>query len=112
MVLHCPVLSRNQELESRRLRAIIRGRPCISPRVAARTLTIAKEETPDKLTIVQTLTTEGGARTMALAPKTQRFYTCTAQIAPEPASPPPAVGERRRPSYVPGTFHLLVYGTE
>jgi len=76
------------------------------------TLTIAKEETPDKLTVVQTLTTERGARTMALDSRTQRVYTCTAQIAPEPASPSPAAGERRRPSYVLGTFHLLVYGTE
>jgi len=73
------------------------------------TLTIAKEETPDKLAVVQTLTTERGARTMALDSKTQRVYTCTAQIAPEPASPSPPAGERRRPSYVPGTFHLLVY---
>jgi len=73
------------------------------------TLTIAKEETPDKLAVVQTLTTERGARTMALDSKTQRVYSCTAQIAPEPASPSPPAGERRRPSYVPGTFHLLVY---
>ena len=76
------------------------------------TLTIAKEETPDKLAVVQTLTTERGARTMALDPKMQRIYTCTAQIAAKPASPSPAAGERPRPSYVPGTFHILVYGTK
>ncbi len=77
------------------------------------TLTIAKEETPDKLAVVQTLTTERGARTMALDPKTKRVYTCTAQIAPEPASPSPAApGERRRPNYLPATFRLLVYGTK
>jgi DNA-binding beta-propeller fold protein YncE len=76
------------------------------------TLTIAKEETPDKLSVVQTLTTERGARTMVLDPKTQRIYTCTAQIAAEPASPSPGAGERPRPSYVPGTFHVLVYGTK
>jgi YVTN family beta-propeller protein len=75
------------------------------------TLTIAKEQTPDKLTVVQTLTTERGARTIAFDSKTKRIYTCTAQIAPEPASPSPATGERRRPTYVPDTFHLLVYGT-
>ena len=73
------------------------------------TITIAKEEALDKLAVVQTLTTERGAHTMALDPATHRIYTCTAQIAPEPASPSPPVGERRRPSYVPGTFHLLVY---
>jgi len=73
------------------------------------TITIAKEEALDKLAVVQTLTTERGARTMALDPATHRIYTCTAQIAPEPASPSPPAGESRRPNYVPGTFHLLVY---
>jgi YVTN family beta-propeller protein len=72
------------------------------------TLTIAKEEALDKLTLVQTLTTELGARTMALDPGTHRICTCTAQIAPD-ARPSPSPGERRRPSYVSGTFHLLVY---
>ena len=75
------------------------------------TLTIAKEEGLDKLTVVQTLTTERGARTMALDPGTHRIYTCTAQIAPD-TGPSPSPGERRRPNYVPGTFHLLIYGTE
>jgi hypothetical protein len=74
-------------------------------------LTIAKEEGLNKLTVVQTLTTERGARTMALDPGTHRIYTCTAQIAPD-TGPSPSPGERRRPNYVPGTFHLLIYGTE
>ncbi len=71
------------------------------------TVTIAKERAPDQLTVVQTLTTERGARTMALDPTTHCIYTATAQIAPEQSSPSP--GERRRPNYVPGTFHVLVY---
>jgi YVTN family beta-propeller protein len=75
------------------------------------TVTIAKEEALDKLTVVQTLTTEPGARTMALDPGTHRIYTCTAQIAPD-TGPSPSPGERRRPNYVPGTFHVLVYGME
>lgn len=75
------------------------------------TLTIAKEEALDKLTTVQTLKTELGARTMALDPGAHRVYTCTAQIAPD-TGPSPSPGERRRPNYVPGTFHVLVYGTE
>ena len=75
------------------------------------TVTIAKEEALDKLTVVQTLTTEPGARTMALDPGTHRIYTCTAQIAPD-TGPSPSPGEHRRPNYVPGTFHVLVYGTE
>jgi YVTN family beta-propeller protein len=75
------------------------------------TLTIAKEEAPDKLTVVQTLATERGARTMALDPATHRVYTCTAQVAPDTGSSP-SPGEHRRPNYVPGTFHVLVYGAE
>jgi YVTN family beta-propeller protein len=74
------------------------------------TMTIAKEEGPDKLTAFQTLKTERGARTMALDPITHRVYTATAQIAPDATTPAP--GERRRPNYVPGTFHLLVYAPE
>jgi len=75
------------------------------------TLTIVKEETPDKLTVVQTLATERGARTMALDPVTHRIYVATAEIAPQRGNPSPLSGERRRSDYVPGTFHLLVYGT-
>src|SRR6476661_8670791 len=43
------------------------------------TTTIAKEEAPDKLTVLQTLKTAHGARTMALDPKTHRIYLPTAQ---------------------------------
>jgi len=72
------------------------------------TTTIAKEETPDKLTVVQTLKTERGARTMALDPTTHKIYLATAQFEPQPE---PAAGERRqRPKMVPGTFEILVYG--
>ena len=75
------------------------------------TITIAKEEGRDKLTVFQTLKTERGARTMALDPKTHRIYTATAQVASDQATPAP--GEKwRRPTYVPETFHLLVYGPE
>jgi YVTN family beta-propeller protein len=72
------------------------------------TTTIAKEETPQKLTVVQTLKTERGARTMALAPKTHRIYLPTAQFQPPPS---PSPGESpRRPTIVPNTLKLLVYG--
>ena len=70
------------------------------------TITIAREEAPDKLTVLQTLKTERGARTMALDPKTHRIYLPTAQLAPAPspgASP-------ARASVVPNTLKLLVYG--
>ena len=72
------------------------------------TTTIAKEETPDKLTVVQTLKTERGARTMALDPKTHRIYLPSAQFQPPPSPPPGA--SPARPTIVPNTLKLLVYG--
>jgi YVTN family beta-propeller protein len=72
------------------------------------TTTIAKEETPDKLTVVQSLKTERGARTMALDPQTHRIYLPTAQFQPAP-SPSPGVSPTR-PTIVPNTLKLLVYG--
>jgi DNA-binding beta-propeller fold protein YncE len=74
------------------------------------TTTIAKEEAPDKLTVVQTLMTERGARTMALDPRTHKIYLATAKFG---AQPEPANGERRRrPPMIPGTFKILVYGMD
>jgi YVTN family beta-propeller protein len=70
--------------------------------------TIAKEETPQKLAVVQTLKTERGARTMALDPQTHRIYLPTAQFQP-PASPSPGASPGR-PTIVPNTLKLLVYG--
>jgi YVTN family beta-propeller protein len=74
------------------------------------TTTIAKEETPEKLTVVQTLKTERGARTMAIDPKTERIYLPTAQLQPAPSPSPGATPAR--PAIVPNTFKLLIYGRE
>src|SRR5215831_2179448 len=71
------------------------------------TTTIAKEETPNKLVVVQILKTERGARTMALDPRTHRIYLPTAQFAPAPSPSPGA--SPARPSIVPNTLKLLVY---
>jgi len=72
------------------------------------TTTIAKEETPEKLTVVQTLKTERGARTMALDPQTHRIYLPTAKFQPPPTPSPGA--SPSRPTIVPNTLKLLVYG--
>src|SRR6266404_698038 len=72
------------------------------------TTTIAKEETPDKLSVVQTLKTERGARTMALVPKTHRIYLPTARFEPAPSPSPGA--SPARPKIIPNTLKLLVYG--
>jgi YVTN family beta-propeller protein len=72
------------------------------------TVTIAHEDSPDKLTVVQTLITEPRARTMTLDPKTHRIYLASAKF--EAPSEPPAAGQRQRPKMVPGSFKILVYG--
>src|SRR5207245_9642076 len=72
------------------------------------TTTIAKEEAPDKLTVVQTLKTKRGARTMALDPKTHRIYLPSAQFQPAPSPTPGA--SPTRPTVVPNTLKMLVYG--
>ena len=72
------------------------------------TTTIAKEETPQTLTILQTLKTERGARTMALDSQTHRIYLPSAQFQPPPSPAPGA--SPARPSIVPNTLKLLIYG--
>jgi hypothetical protein len=69
--------------------------------------TIAKEDAPDKLSVVQTLQTERGARTIALDPGTHRIYLPTAKFGPEPT---PGGEGPHRPPILPNTFKLLVYG--
>lgn len=71
-------------------------------------VTIAQEDSPDQLTVVQTLTTQRGARTMALDPKTHKLYLAVAEF--EPAANAGADAPRQRPKPVPGTFKILVYG--
>jgi DNA-binding beta-propeller fold protein YncE len=66
------------------------------------TTTIARED-GDKLTVVQTLKTERGARTMALDPATHKIYLASAKFDA------PAAGQRRG-KMIPGTFKILVYG--
>ena len=65
-------------------------------------VTVIHEDTPDKYSVVQTVPTEKGARTMALDDKSNTVYTVTAQFDPTP--PPP--GQRRK--MIPDTFELLV----
>ena len=73
------------------------------------TVTIAREDGPDKLAVVQTLATERGARTMALDPTTHRIYLASAKFE-APAAGQNAGGRRGR--MVPGSFKVLVYGME
>jgi YVTN family beta-propeller protein len=69
------------------------------------TLTVIHEDTPDRYSVVQTLTTMPGARTMTLDYATHTVYTASAEYEPVPAG---AQANRRRPPLVPGTFAVLV----
>jgi DNA-binding beta-propeller fold protein YncE len=71
------------------------------------TVTIAREESPDKLVVVQTLHTQPSARTMALDPKTHRIYLAAATLQKAKAGTPEVPHHR---ATVPGSFKLLVYG--
>ena len=70
-------------------------------------VTIAKEESPERLSILQTLVTQRGARTMALDPTTHKIYLATADFEPMPSPSPGA--PRQRPKIIPGTMRVLVY---
>ena len=70
--------------------------------------TIVQEETPVKLAVIQTLTTEQRARTIALDAGTHRIYLPTAQFLPAPSPSPGA--SPGRPTVAPNTFKVLVYG--
>jgi len=69
---------------------------------------IFHEDSPDKLSAVETVKTEFGAKTMALDAETHNLLVDTADFEP----PPPASAQkgRSRPKAKPGTFHLLIYG--
>jgi YVTN family beta-propeller protein len=68
-------------------------------------VTIAHEDSPDRLTTVQTLKTAAGSRTMALDPKTHRIYLSAVDYAP--AATGAAAGAR--PQANPDTFRVLVF---
>jgi DNA-binding beta-propeller fold protein YncE len=68
----------------------------------------------DRLSVVQTIPTARGARTMAIDTATHRLYVAAqdfqapAPNAPAPATPP--AGRGRGPAAVPDSFHVLVFG--
>ena len=65
-------------------------------------LTVIHQDGPDKYSVVQSVPTVKGARTMALDTASGTVYLVTAQFDP---TPPPA-GQRRK--VLPDTFELLV----
>jgi hypothetical protein len=74
------------------------------------TITVIQQESPDKYTVVDTVKTEEGAKTMGLDSKTHHLFLSTADRTTPPA---PAPGEQPAARVVmPGTFRLLVMGKE
>ena len=47
------------------------------------TITVIREDSADKFSVAETVTTQKGARTMALDPKTHNLITVTAKVLPE-----------------------------
>ena len=72
-------------------------------------ITVAHEDGPAKLSLVETITTARGARTMTLDPVTHRLYTAAQDFAASAPNPAPAPGRRGGPPPVPDSFHVLVY---
>jgi len=72
------------------------------------TLTVVHEDSPDKFSVVENVPTQKGARTMALDPKTHEVYLVTADFGPRP--PPTAETPHPRPTILPNSFVVLIYG--
>jgi hypothetical protein len=71
-------------------------------------LHIFHEDSPDKLSEVETVDTEFGAKTMNIDPKTHNLFLVTSDFG----APGPPTKKHPKPERgaVPGTFRLLVYG--
>jgi YVTN family beta-propeller protein len=69
------------------------------------TLTVVLEDDPNHFTVVGNITTQKGARTMALDPQTHRVYLPTSDFDP---APPSTDGKKHRPKIHEGSFSILV----
>jgi YVTN family beta-propeller protein len=68
------------------------------------TITVIHEDNADHFSVVQTVVTKRGARTIALDPKTHLLYLPTADFEPL------AEGQKGRPKMIPGSFSVLAVG--
>ncbi|MDP9268902.1 MAG: YncE family protein [Acidobacteriota bacterium] len=67
------------------------------------TLSVVRQNKDGNYELAENVTTQRGARTMALDPRTHHIFLPTAELGP------PAAGQRR-PTVKPGTFSVLVFG--
>jgi len=72
------------------------------------TLTVVGETAPGKFDVVESVSTQRGARTMAVDTKTHNVYLPTAEFGPAPE--PTADNPRPRPTIVKDSFTLVVVG--
>ncbi len=70
------------------------------------TMAVFREETPDNFTLVESVKTQAGARTMAVDRKTGNVFLSVAEFGPRPD--PTSANPRPRPPMIPGTFAVLV----
>ena len=72
------------------------------------TLSVIREDSPEKFSVVENVATQRGARTLEVDQKKHRVFLVTAEFGPAP--PPTKEQPRPRPTMVPGSFTLLVFG--
>lgn len=70
------------------------------------TITVVKENSATDFSVLQTVTTQKGARTIALNKTTHQLYLSTAEFGAKPE--PTAENPKPRPGLVPNSFKILV----
>jgi YVTN family beta-propeller protein len=73
------------------------------------TLSVVHQDSADKYSVLETVTTKRGARTLALDPSSGKVYLVTSDFGPAPAPTPET--PHPRPVPVPDTFTVLVVGS-
>ena len=71
------------------------------------TISVAHIDSADKISVVQTISTMKGARTMALDTGNHNIYTVSAEFGPPPAAT--AQNPHPWPTIKPGTFTLMIF---
>ncbi len=70
------------------------------------TLTVVRQDSPDKYTVLENAANERSARTMSLDTKTHKIYLSAAQLGAAPEAT--ADNPHPRPKIIPDSFHVLV----
>ncbi len=71
------------------------------------TMTVVHQDTPDKYTVLGTVPTQKGSRTMSLDPVTHKIYMVGVEYGPTPAAQPGQTRPPRAP-IIPESFSILV----